>query len=219
MKKYTLVPVMVLIVLASVSSVYAQRGAGQQSLNGNENQIQVQNRGEDNQIETSNNEQEDGNELEDGSEKVATKEASPRSERALEHMSEVAKQVEILLMARTTKGGIGEEVRQVARDQKQAQSRIETELRKIIGRGSILKALLGPDYKALKNMQEQIVQNELRIQQLEEMKATLTLKTDIAMVDEAIDLMTEQNVLLQEKVASEEKTASMFGWLFRYFLK
>jgi hypothetical protein len=212
MKKYTLVSVMALIILSSVSSVYAvQKGNGQESPNGN--QLQVQNRGEDYQIETSNNDQEDGDE------KVATKEASPRSERALDHMSEVAKKVEQILTSKIGKGGIGDQVRVVAQEQKQAQGKIETELTKINGRGSILKALLGPDYKALKNMQEQIVQNELRIQQLEELKARLTLSADIAMVDEVIDLMTEQNILLQEKIAAEEKTSSMFGWLFRYFLK
>lgn len=177
----------------------------------NQNKIQTQNQGEDSQLQVNTQEQEN---LGDGQGEGLQN----RNQKALENMSNVAKQVQQLLQVRTT-GGIGEQVRQIAQEQKQTQDQIKTELGKIDSRGGLLKKLIGPDYKALKKIQKQMDQNQLRIQQLEQLQNQLTNQGDITMVQEAIQALAEQNTALQDKIALENQSGSLFGWLFKSFAK
>lgn len=183
----------------------------------NENQIKTQNQGEDSQLKVENKEEEKLGETEDGDDK--SKGESPRSDTAKENMSDVAKKVEELLTTESAQGGIGEQVRQVAQEQKQAQESIQTELEKIDGRGNFLKTLIGPNYQALKNMQKQMEQNQSRIEELEQLMDQLTDQEDITLVQETILTLTEQNSSLQDRIALEEQTRSMLGWLFKLFAK
>ncbi|MFH1961055.1 MAG: hypothetical protein ABIJ38_02385 [Patescibacteria group bacterium] len=177
---------------------------------GNQNQIKTQNAGEDSNIKTSNQEQENTG---------MPKGASPRSETAKENMSAVSLKVEELLTTKVTQGGIGEQVRLVAQEQKQAQDRISAGLEKIDSRGGLLKSLIGPNYLALKNMQEQMEQNRLRIMQLEKLEIQLVNLGDAALVQETIQTLTEQNTALIDKVALEEQSSSLLGWLFKILAK
>ncbi|OGG11737.1 hypothetical protein A2Z00_01395 [Candidatus Gottesmanbacteria bacterium RBG_13_45_10] len=135
-----------------------------------------------------------------------------------EQMGTVAAQVQDLLKVRTT-GGIGEQVRQIAQEQNQAQNQIQTELGKVEARGGLLKSLIGPDYQALKNMQKAMEQNQLRIGQLEQLQNQLANQSDIAMVQETIQALTVQNTALQNRVNLEERSGGMFGWLFKLFAR
>lgn len=208
MKKYVLIPLAIIIALSSVSSVYAlQKGNGREGVGESENELQAQNREQDDLIEV------------DEDERIATKEASPRSERAREHMNEVAKQVEILLMARTTKGGIGEEVREIARNQRQTQNQLTEEVNRMDSRKGILKSFIGPDYQAIKNLEKMIETNQSRIALLEELKIGLTDKGSITQIEDAIQALTQQNVSLQERLAFEQQSSGLFGWLFRLFAR
>lgn len=177
---------------------------------GNQNQIKTQNAGEDSNIKTSNQEQENTG---------MPKGASPRSETAKENMGAVSLKVEELLTTKVTQGGIGEQVRLVAQEQKQAQDRISAGLEKIDSRGGLLKSLIGPNYLALKNMQEQMEQNRLRIMQLEKLEIQLVNLGDAALVQETIQTLTEQNTALIDKVALEEQSSSLLGWLFKILAK
>jgi len=177
----------------------------------NQNQVKTQNEGVDQQLEVQTAEQEDTNE--------GTKSASPRSEIAQEKMSDVAKGVEEILTTKTLRGGIGDQVKIIAQEQKQDQSQIQTQIKKIDNRGGLLKSLIGPDYKALKSLEKLIAQNELRIQQLTELKNQLTNSGDITMIQETIDALVQQSVILQAIIDAENITGSMFGWLVRLFVK
>lgn len=182
------------------------------------NQIETKNRGEDSQLKVETQEQtQEETEMNTGA--GNTKKESPRSEVAQEKMSIVAKHVEELLTNRTMKGGIGEQVRVVATQQKQAQEAVESQLHLVENRKGLLKSLIGPDFKALRDVENQIEQNQMRIAQLEELKTQLTNQSDITMIEETIQALTEQNTQLQDTVTTETQTKSMFGWLFRYFAK
>lgn len=176
----------------------------------NQNEVQTQNQGEDSQIKTNTQEQES---------KETTKSASPRSETAKENMSNVSQKVEELLTTQTEKGGIGEQVRQIAQEQKQAQDQIQTDLGKVDSRKGLLKLLIGPNYQALKSMQKQMEQNQLRIQQLEQLQNELTNQGDITMVQETIQALTEQNTALQNRINLEDQSGSLLGWFFKLFTK
>lgn len=179
-----------------------------------QNQVKTQNQGEDSQLMVETKEETGINKSGD-----SIKNESPRSVMAKEKMSDVATQVEELLSNKTMKGGIGEQVKQIATAQKQAQEQVKSHLTQVENRKGFLKSLIGPDYKALKNMEDQIGENQLRIERLMELKTQLTNQSEIEMVEATIQALTEQNTQLQETVTDENQNRSMFGWLFRYFAK
>lgn len=218
------------IAVVSANSIVAAQGTGSQtqqkmqvspSSTGNQvqnlNQAQTQNAGEDSQTQTNTREQEtlSGNQETQGW--GMPKEASPRSETATQSMSIVAQKVEDLLTTKTLQGGIGQQVKVIAQEQKSAQKEIRSELENVDRRSGLLRAIAGPDFRALKNIQKQMEQNQLRIQRLEELQNQLVNQGDISQVQEAILAMLDQNIALQDRVMLEEKSFSALGWLFKLF--
>jgi hypothetical protein len=177
----------------------------------NKSQAKTMNQGEDSQLMIRTTEQE---ELGMGAVSVPL-----RSEKALEKMSEVSKSVEELLETKTLRGGIGDQVRLVAQDQKNTQSQIIMQVEKIDNRGRFLKSLIGPNFGAIKSLEKQMEQNQLRIEQLTELKNQLVNVGDVAMVQETIEAITAQNMALSETINAETQTGSVFGWLFRLFAR
>ena len=175
----------------------------------NQNQVKTQNQGEDSQLQVTTQEQENlGTGQGDSSQN--------RSQTAVQHMSIVAQKVQELFQLKTT-GGIGDQVRQVARDQNQAQTQIQTQLNKIDSKGQLAKFLTGTDYEAVKNLRNQLAQNQLRIRLLEQLKNQLTNVGDQTMIQETIQALIQENTSLQDKIVSEEEMKSLFGWLFKLF--
>ncbi len=183
----------------------------------NQNQVKTQNQGEEQKMQVKTQEQESQNDENMGQGK--SKVEASRNADAQENMSIVAQKVEDLLTIQTPQGGIGEQVKRIAQDQKQSQEQIQMELEKFDNRKGLLKSLIGPDFAALKNMQKQMEQNQLRIQELEQTKLQLTSESDAAIVQAAIQAMIDQNTNLTDVVATEEQSRSMFGWLFRMFVR
>ncbi len=215
----------VLVVFGLASTVYAaSNGAGAQtgqqtqqllytspSPTGNQvrNQVTTQNQGEDSQLQINTQEQASlGGEPEEGSQN--------RNLNAVQNMSEVAKQVQALLQVRTS-GGIGDQVRLIAREQNQAQTRIQEQLDKLESKGKLARFLTGTNFEAIKSLEQQILENQLRIQELTTLATQLTYQSDITMVQETIQALIQENTSLQDKIAAEVQTRSLFGWLFRLF--
>lgn len=181
----------------------------------NQNRLKNQNEGDDVQIQVKSQEQESEVSSKDGEGKGI----SSRSENAREHMSVVAAKVEELLTNRPVKGGIGEQVSKIAQEQKEAQQQIQANFEKIEKRSGIVKFIIGLDFNALKNMQRIIEQNQVRIQELAQLKSQLTNQGDIDKVQEAIQALVDQNVALQDRIDLEERSSGLFGWIFRFFAK
>lgn len=177
----------------------------------NQNQVKTQNQGEEKQIQTQTQEQEN---LEEGQGEGLQN----RNQNAVQNMSIVAQKVQELLRIRTT-GGIGDQVRQIAREQNQAQTQIQDNLNKLENRSGFLKRLFGPEYKAIKNLNQQMEQNKLRIQQLQPLQNQVTNQADETQLSEAIQALVEQNTSLEKQVQAEEQVGSVFGWLIRLFYR
>jgi len=189
-------------------------GLGQQNADASQqaqvqNQVQTQNQGEEQQVQVQNQEQENlGDGQEDG--------LQNRNQNAIQNMSEVAKQVQQLLQIRTT-GGIGEQVRQIAQEQNQAQIQIQEQLNKLESKNGLARFFSGTDYGAVKNLRAQLVQNQARIKQLEQLQNQLSNQEDITMVQATVQALIQENTSLQERITTEEQTRSIFGWLFKLF--
>ena len=209
-----LTAILVLLVLPAV--IFAQ---GQIQ---NKNSVQVQSRTEKQEImdvqqatESVVATQEEADVSISGEEKV--KLINTRNTVAREHMSIVAQKLEQLLSTKEEKGGIGQQVREIAQQQKQVQEEARQQLEKIEARQGFLKKLIGPNFKAIRNVRQHLEQNQLRIERLEQLKDQLSIQTDEDNVDQAIQALEEQGQVLQEQISVEEHTKSVFGWLFRLF--
>jgi hypothetical protein len=180
---------------------------------GNEvkNQVKTQNAGEESQLMVNTNESLQASENATGS--------TNRSAMARQNMSVVAEKVAGLLEFKEDSKGIGTEVRVIAKAQNQAQNLIKGGLDKLDSRGRMMRALFGTDLKAVKNLNQQMEQNQLRIQQLEELKNQVVNQADETQIEEAIQAMIDQNTALADQIKIEEQTKGMFGWLVRLFVK
>jgi len=156
------------------------------------------------------------NKTDDDEKTGRVKKTSPRSETAREHMSEVAKKVEEILTTQRAKGGIGEQIREIARGQNQAQEEIESEHEKMVMRGW-MKKIIGPDFKAIKNLKKQVEKNQMRVRKLERLQNEAMNEGETQMVEEMIEVLNQQNTSLSEQIKAEEESFSLFGWLFKLF--
>jgi len=177
----------------------------------NQNQVTTQNEGEDSELQIETAEKES---TEEGRGEGLLK----RSPVAIEHMSLVAQKVQELLQIKTT-GGIGDQVREIAREQDMSQTQVQEQINKIDSKGQLAKSLFGPDYKALKSMNQIMEQNQLRIQALEELQNQLTNQADKTTIEETIQALIQQNTSLEEAIMLESQTKSLFGWLVKLFVK
>lgn len=200
-----------LLVLLLPKTIFAQ---GKSNQIRNRNEIQIQNQQQEQQIQVENQEQEST-----GQAKGQPKDLAPRSQAAKEHMSEVAKKVEEILTTQGAKGGIGEQISQIAQEQKEAQRQTEEELTRLDARPGWLERIIGPNYKAIKNLRQQIEKNQLRIRQLEQLQEKLKNKADQQQIQQTIQALVEQNTALQQLVLAKEKIGSLFGWLFKLFAR
>ncbi len=177
----------------------------------NQNQVSTRNMGEETNLQVKTSEEE-------GTKSGNGVGLTNKNANAVEHMSIVAKTVQVLLQIKTV-GGIGDQVREVARDQNQAQIQIQDQIGNIESKSAFVKTLFGPDYKGIKALQQQVEQNQLRIQKLQVLMSQLTNQSDKTAVQTVIQAMTDQNTALQDMVNVELQTKSLFGWLAKLFSK
>ena len=185
------------------------------------NQIQTQNQGEETDIQQRTGEQ---NQVATTTPTLITnnprpnKTLNPRSETAREHMSIVAQKVEELLTATTTEiTGIGQQVREIARSQKELQQQIQERIEKIDSRPKWLKSIFGPDLTSINQVKKHLDQIQLRIQQLEQLKNQLTNAGEQQMVQELINALTQQQIVLNDYLSNEEQYSSLWGKIVRLF--
>lgn len=226
MKKSIITLIIISLILITPSFVFAQ---GRSADSHRQTQAQIQSKDESypaqvtipEQDDLQNIEDDEHNEDEESDKQVKDhpKSVEQRSEVAREHMSVVARMIEELLATQSAKGGIGEQVSQVAREQQQAQEETEEQLNNLKERSGWTRRLIGPNYKAIKNLNLQIERNQERIKKLQQLQTQITGQTDKAQVGSAIQVLTNHSDALKEYLDSEEQTSSLFGWFFKLFAR
>lgn len=167
----------------------------------NTNEVKTQNQGEDSQLN------------------VKTQESEQLNQAIDDSLTKVSDQVHELIETVGAKGGIGQEVKEIAQSQTKLQDEIVSDVSKLNSRGSVAKFFVGSDKQLIKSMEQKMEQNRLMVQQLEELKLQTQNTSDLQQLQETIDLMTYQNTSLQNKIDKESKTNGMFGWLINLFNK
>jgi chromosome segregation ATPase len=130
---------------------------------------------------------------------------------ARQNMGDVARKAQELAQNEERFGGIGEEIATLAKQQEEAQRRIEQNVEKIEARRGILKFFLGADRNALENIDTTIEENEERIATLQELEESVTDDEAREEVSDMIQSLRDQNVALQQKVEGETQSRGVFG--------
>ncbi|MFH1193997.1 MAG: hypothetical protein V1661_03305 [bacterium] len=159
------------------------------------------------------------NEYDNKSATSEIKNVSPRSEKALQKMSDTAKKVEEILTTSGAKGGIGEEVKKVAQQEKDDQQETKDSLSKIDKRSGLVKFLIGANFKEVENVRANLVRLDARIKKLNDLLGTVgdpNLKT---LASSTLSALEQQKTALEDKVRAEESTFSLFGWFAKLFAK
>lgn len=167
----------------------------------NQNEVQTKNQGEDQQLN------------------VKTQENEQLNQTVEESLVKVSDQVQNLIDTVGAKGGIGQQVKEIAQNQTKLQNEIKLDIDKLNSRGTLTKLIVGSDKQLIKTMQQKMNQNQLMIQQLEQLKLKTNNTADLQQLQSTVDLMTYQNTSLQNKIDKENESNGLFGWLLIFFNK
>ena len=134
---------------------------------------------------------------------------------ALQRRSAVANAVQQMLQVAGRVGGIGQQIRVIAQNQEQNQTKAEDNLTQVQNRNAIVKFLIGPNYGAINNAQKLIQQNQQQIQQLNQLKSQVTSQADQQQLTQQISVLEQANQQLGNSLQQASQGFSLFGWLFR----
>ncbi len=148
---------------------------------------------------------------------LTPEERQEKAENARQNMSAVAQKVRELLDNEDRFGGIGQEVSQFAREQNEAQIRLEKQYEKIQNRNKLLRFILGPDNKNLDTIKEEIQTNEDRLNDLVSLQEETETDEQKAEIKEMIETIRDQNIALLQTVNQEEASVGIFGYIRKLF--
>jgi len=140
-----------------------------------------------------------------------------RSVTAQEHMSIVAQHVQRLLAVPDRDGGIGAEIREIARQQKTTQASIAGELRQVQNQNRWLRWLIGPSKSNLDKLVDQQEQIEKRIARLQELQLETVDEAIQQTLEEAMIALEEQQLLLDQEIETETNRFSLLSWALNTF--
>jgi len=199
------------LVFALTLSAYAKQGPENGKLGlGNGTSTQAQNR-----FMASTSTSTPGNQ---GRGMASTSTSTPREwSKADEHRSEVAKFVKSLNEISDRHWGIGEQVREIAREQASSTDETANAIKKIEGRNGFKTFLIGSDYKNLGQIRSDIVKTQNRIEKLNKELEKMASSTDKTTILADIKTLEDHQAKIETFVKANESRFSLFGWFMRIF--
>ena len=137
-----------------------------------------------------------------------------------EHRSTVAKFVQNLLdIADREQGGIGEQVRAVAREQDESNEKIAEAIDEIQNRSKLKTFLIGTDYKNIGQLRSEMVKTRNQIEQLERLLDETTSEENKTALQEQIQTLEQEQQKIEDFLKANESKFSLFGWFVKLFNK
>ena len=193
-------------------------------------QNQAQNQGKAQQLQEQNQEQnQEGDQEENGEPNLIsppvtlptqakTKTQNKGQIKAQEHRSMVANFVqELLETADDMEGGVGEQVRTIARQQNQAEEKTIQAMETVQNRNRVKTFLIGSDYKNLGALRSEMVQTRNRLRQLNQLMENVENEEARLRLENQIQEMEQEQTRIEEFIKGEEGRFSLFGWLVKFF--
>jgi len=121
-----------------------------------------------------------------------------------------------LMEMRNLTGDIGPRVADIAEDLNTSAGTVQPLEERIQDRNTFIRFFAGGDRDAADQINDQVAQNQARIQDLEGLMANTSLQPDVqgAMQEQITALQTEQ-ARLAALAGDERNTTGLFGWLWR----
>ncbi|MFA5841944.1 MAG: hypothetical protein WC835_03235 [Candidatus Paceibacterota bacterium] len=169
---------------------------------------------------TSDNE-EDGDDNDNGTTTRKT-DKDREDDDATEHRSVVAGFVRNLLSiaSSTRDGGIGNEVRTVAKEQNDDKDDVAQAIDRVKNRNAFLTFLIGADFKNLGELRSSIVTTDNHISRLTNIKSKASSTPEIqTALDEEITALKAEKERLNNIVSKGEGKISLLGWLVKLLQK
>ncbi len=143
------------------------------------------------------------------------------SETAIENRSAVAAFVQRLLStANRISGGIGSEIRVIAKEQNDSSSTTAEAIVKVEARGGIMTFLFGTDYKNAGVIRSELAKTDKRIARLSELASLTSVSAETKVeLNAEIKSLTDAQVKLDAFVKAHESQFSLFGWFVKIFVK
>lgn len=133
--------------------------------------------------------------------------------------SEVADAVQEILQITEKDSEIGQKIKIITQTQTQNQEKLETSLQKVQNRGGLTKFFVGPDYGEINNTKKLLEKNREQVKQLDEVQNQLTNKSAKQKLTEQVQLLEQTNQEIENSLNTPQKGFSLFGWIFRLFVK
>lgn len=162
-------------------------------------------------------EDEDENEDENESKSEDNDDDNDGDKVAKVYKNSVAQFVHQLLAAADREGGIGQQVKEVAKEQAKSQEKVEAAVKKVESRGKAAKFFFGPDYKNLKEVRKEIAKNQNRINVLKQIVDNIQDQDAKTIIQNQISVLERENSNLKNFVDASSDQTSLFGWLVRLF--
>jgi hypothetical protein len=209
---FLLASVLVLPVLVMAQSDNASVNASTEpAQNEVSTQTATQNAGEESQLQV--------NVATQAGEEVGEQQYQPKNETAGSRSSEVAKAVLSMVKVadRVNNPSIGEQIRVIARAQNEAEDNANKALDKAQERSGFVKALIGSDFKQIKEAKQIMEQNQVRIQELQQIMLQLENEADQTELQNQINVLGIQNLNLANQLDEMDNGFTLFGWMIRWF--
>lgn len=138
-----------------------------------------------------------------------------------EHRSTVAIFVQSLLsVADREQGGIGDQVRTIAKEQNDSKDNVANEIDKIKNRSGFKTFFIGSDYKNIGQLRSEMVKTENQIGRLNRLlNATTTSEEGKTVLREQIQALERERQNIDDFLGVNESKFSLFGWFVKLFNK
>lgn len=114
-------------------------------------------------------------------------------------------------------GGIVQKMLMNVQGQDDFQTKIENAVNEISSRSGFSEFFIGPKYKSIKSLNDEIAANQARTKPLADATNLITDSAVKFVLQRQINLFTQQNNKLGAFVAKRERSVSLFGWLVKLF--
>jgi len=137
-----------------------------------------------------------------------------------EHRSGVATFVQSLLnVADRERGGIGDQVREIANAQNDSKEAIADAIDAVKNRSGLKTFFIGTDYKNIGQLRSEMVKTENQIKQLTELLGQMTVAEDKTSLQAQIQSLEQGQQKINDFVKVNEDKFSLFGWFVKLFNK
>lgn len=136
-----------------------------------------------------------------------------------EHQSVISNLANELNRIADRDGGIGKELKEVAKEQNDSKEKVAEAMDKVENRSGLKTFFLGTDYKNLGALRSEMVTTDNHINRLMRAKERAVNPATATDLDEQIAILQAEKIKIETFIKENESKFSIFGWFIKLFNK